>query len=101
MIICNAPLRMPGSISGGMPPLCCRAYGKMAYSSCSRSRSVNTAPLTRATGLPVTLGAAAVEAGLRTEVGAWEATWASAAARDRTSTAQIEEFVLHRIFFRL
>src|SRR5690242_817131 len=41
---------MPGSISFGNP-LCWRAYGKIRYISRSKSRSVNTLPFTRATGL--------------------------------------------------
>src|SRR5271166_7043044 len=89
MIICSAPLRMPGAISAGMLPLCCLAYGKMAYSSCNRSRSVRTTPFTRATGFPETRGADVAETGLATAVGACEATWAFAADRESRSTAQM------------
>src|SRR5271165_2986577 len=61
----------------------------MVYSSCSRSLSVSTTPLTRATRRPVTVGAGAVDAGFAKEVGAWEATCAWTAERHKTSAAQI------------
>src|SRR5579863_4402386 len=76
-------------------PLCCLAYGKMANISRSRSRSVSTAPLTRATGLSLTCNGDTGEAvadGIPTMVGVWEATWAAAAAA--TSRIQIESSYL-------
>src|SRR5579859_3950860 len=53
-----APVRMSASMPLGIAPLCCRAYGKIVYSSRTRSRSVSTAPLTRATGFATICGAA-------------------------------------------
>src|SRR5215831_10936161 len=49
MIIFMAPSRICVSNSFGIP-LCCRPYGKIVYSSRSKSALVNTAPFTRATG---------------------------------------------------
>ena len=64
----------------------------MANISRSRSRSVSTAPLTRATGLPVITIAGAGAPGLacwETAVGAWEATCAQEAAAARKTSAKI------------
>src|SRR5208337_891665 len=66
----------------------------MAYISRSRSRSVSTAPFTRATALSLTwrgdaIGAVVLDAdALAKAVGAWEATWAEAAENATKSTVQ-------------
>src|ERR1019366_3173976 len=69
----------------------------MAYISRSRSRSVSTAPFTRATGLSLTWRAGACEAVVfATPVGAWEATWAEATENESAtrSNAQIGSWYL-------
>src|ERR1035441_4062702 len=77
----------------------------MEYISRSRSRSVSTAPFTRATGLSLTRTADGGTAevwgvfAFATAVGAWEATWADAAVSATRSTAQIESwyFIIPRL----
>src|ERR1035441_6916838 len=74
----------------------------MEYISRSRSRSVSTAPFTRATGLSLTRTADGGTAevwgvfAFATAVGAWEATWADAAVSATRSTAQIESWYFIR-----
>ena len=83
MIICSAPLRISGSSSLGTVPPCWRAYGNIVKISRCRSRSVKTAPFTRATGCTVDwidTGAA-----LTAAVGACDATWANVATLTRST----------------
>src|ERR1700722_12421297 len=98
MIISSAPSRMEASCALGNP-LCCLAKGKMVYISRRRSRSVRTAPLTRATGLSLACAGAAAEAagGARTG-GAGEATWAVGGGAG-ASTMQMENlyFIIPRL----
>src|SRR5580693_2790491 len=78
MIISSAPWRIPASCALGNP-LCCFAYGKMAYISRSKSLSVRTVPFTLATGFPVGCSVAVWKAEVFAPVvGACEATWATA-----------------------
>src|SRR5450631_3062313 len=96
MIILSAPSRICGARSLGIP-LCWLAYGKIAYSSRTRSVSVRTEPFTMATGLPAAFGTSGADTGcdgwLRI-VGACDATWALAAATASRRNAQLWSWIL-------